>query len=612
MMFFIAACFAAAANALPSGELLAAQYRNVVVISDIHGDDMAFIRSLWIGYCKTIPEATPCPVSFADLRSLFDKALAGEALPDNVPLYKGGDTALVQMGDFLDRGPFGKRAISIFHQVSRIIGWHVLNLLGNHELIAMLNQDTYNMLIHKDDDIKRPEEITRGGSLYELLLESSLFMVRLNRPAGMEPFSYNDPSALFVHAGISEDWFEDKYRGFKESSAVVNVQAVNENLYRLLKKGDPDTLDRLLDHRSLLMSRSTADHRNEEEACSELYDMLYKFDVARVIVGHTPQVPHRRMATRCRGRFILTDIAMSRFFEQKDPSKLDGAHPHAMIIHLSPAGALESIKTFYTPSIADDAIFGGNIVLPSAKVLEQIQAHRAQHEVIADDQVQKILAEKDALEEHGDDKENDSPRNGPALRKKRKHEEDIQLRASRHIVYSDSDSEIRRAALGESQGFVITYARPDGPIAGLPQAIKNHYGTPGIKFVRRSSRRSTFFLETNNIDPLEDYEAFGYTLAAQLVDIVSAFHDGGICIGFEPVSEDFSDDQERWIKSFFTVDETGNALSLINMSRVSKCSNKKADAEKYFVTSTLMEYFNDEEDDEEAEEEIQLSDTVEA
>lgn len=97
------------------------------------------------------------------------------------------------------------------------------------------------------------------------------------------------------------------------------------------------------------------------------------------------------------------------------------------------------------------------------------------------------------------------------------------------------------------------------------------------------------------------------------MEIVSVFHDGGLFIGLEPVSEEFRDDQERGINSFFTIVETGIALSLIKMSRVSKFSNKKADAEKYFVTSTLMEYFNDVEDDKEEDEdkEIQLPDTVE-
>lgn len=83
---WLAAESAAALEAqLPSGEIDPTDYAKILVVSDIHGDDQAFIRSLWIGMHRVNKTET---ISLSALSVLFETAITTGVVPAT-PLYTG-------------------------------------------------------------------------------------------------------------------------------------------------------------------------------------------------------------------------------------------------------------------------------------------------------------------------------------------------------------------------------------------------------------------------------------------------------------------------------------------------------------------------------------------
>ena len=86
LLFAICAAFAAA---IPSGNLDSTVHSKVVVISDVHGDDLGFLKSLWIGLRSVNASET---ISFADFRAEFDFFLATQTT-QRPPLYAAAASA---------------------------------------------------------------------------------------------------------------------------------------------------------------------------------------------------------------------------------------------------------------------------------------------------------------------------------------------------------------------------------------------------------------------------------------------------------------------------------------------------------------------------------------
>ena len=129
------------------GHFDSSQFSHIAVIPDVHGDAEYFIHSLWLAFQKI--EATNLkPVPRAKLRKrFFDqiKAVADTVefpsghprirpLPPTLSMF-GNKVALVQLGDIMDRGPQSLYSYKILASIETAIGWKVIQLAGNHDLM---------------------------------------------------------------------------------------------------------------------------------------------------------------------------------------------------------------------------------------------------------------------------------------------------------------------------------------------------------------------------------------------------------------------------------------------------------------------------------------------
>lgn len=66
------------------------------------------------------------------------------------------------------------------------------------------------------------------------------------------------------------------------------------------------------------------DQKRFDDICTEVKQILTRFRVSRMIVGHTPQASKRREVF-CGGRFVVADVTMSRGFRT-------GGQPMALVL----------------------------------------------------------------------------------------------------------------------------------------------------------------------------------------------------------------------------------------------------------------------------------------
>jgi hypothetical protein len=75
--------------------------------------------------------------------------------------------------------------------------------------------------------------------------------------------------------------------------------------------------------------------------CLLLGALLQHIHVSRVIVGHTPDTEDNKTRTYCDSKFIIIDVAMSRWMSDK-------GQPYALIMKFSPDGQrIESLTSHY-------------------------------------------------------------------------------------------------------------------------------------------------------------------------------------------------------------------------------------------------------------------------
>lgn len=604
LIIFQALCLAAESAAaleaeLPSGEIDPTEFAKIVVVSDIHGDDQGFIRSLWVGMHRVNKTET---ISLSALSVLFETALTTGVVPA-APRYTGEDTMMIQMGDFIDRGPFGKKCLNIYLLVPIIIGWSIRNLYGNHEMLALTGLN-YKELIHPAEDIDRKVDFVKGADLYQKILDNSLMMVRIGTPENIAFGAHNDPSTLFVHAGIDMEWFS-QFPGFSDPKMSVKIDGFNTYFRRLIRDGTRYHVVSVLGaNSSLLMTRYMSRHPIEAEMCEQVLRVLIKFDVSRLVVGHTPQIPHRTVTTRCNGQLLLTDVAMSRWMltESHEPADLNGGAPHAIIMSLD-KGALTAIEAFYTESVATTEIFGGHVIPPPAEVEVVAAALRA----LAQAPVQR---REELPQEEDVDKENQLPQR---ISGRKRRMQDTSVNPTGAVVLSMGGAVLTPAQMGFLSGFHFSFPSVEmlHDLEYIEAELKigpeerRHYGIPVIHILppqgsRERPRRHEAFLETDSRIHLPSYDRFGYLLSQQLEEITQFFHSFDVCIGFLPVDDGYEDNHERWVRSFFSVDESGNNLNLINLSRVNRrCQKKDIGEELLFVQGSLRDYTREESDEEE-------------
>ena len=309
------------------GHIDPSSFKNIVIIPDIHGDLDSLIKALWIAF-RDVETA----ISLEEFQQHMDAFYKGGPKPARLS-SKPDETIVVQLGDIVDRGPFGLESLNIIDTLEESIGWRTVRLYGNHEILS--NQGKSDAYIHPDERTTfdqyfqtanaRVTEFASGGSLWKRITEKFLIAARVAPSSDPDDVSnelthdgvlpLSSASTLFVHGGMDSHWI-DQVEPLLPSDPKELIKRLNE--LTLTAFTDPDseecavTVDKFEQRTSPVWTRDLA-QLDQDYVCRRLLPRVLKqFKVARVILGHTPQFD-RQMKSLCHSRLILADAAMSRW-----------------------------------------------------------------------------------------------------------------------------------------------------------------------------------------------------------------------------------------------------------------------------------------------------------
>jgi hypothetical protein len=330
-----------------SQEISSGSFTDVLVIADVHGDSEAFLRSLWVGFRSIHPDSD---CDWACFQDAFDPWSASEPLSDR------DDVAVVQIGDLVDKGPYTKECIRIARSIEAVIGWPALLLFGNHELnhiegVLLENAGIANPHvaydIHAEDDdlcnqTQRAAIFGRDSETFQFMINNFQSVVRLDSPRVRA-------RTLFVHASIDLGWIENNL-GLKDWKSVSEINAA---VRKILETGSWIDIDRLSKGPIEARSKSFFWNRSfweDPDVCSRIDIILDRFNVSRIIVGHTPA---EAVTTKCNNKIIALDAALSRWVRLgKVPiaeAPAEYANPTVLVLRLDPATEdLDSIEVYHS------------------------------------------------------------------------------------------------------------------------------------------------------------------------------------------------------------------------------------------------------------------------
>ena len=284
------------------GELIADKFKHVVVISDIRGNSEMFLASLY-GAMSVVESGIEPAVRFDQFKELFNRAINGDVLEGVVPLASPavGEVALIQLGDLVggDAGPESMiQCMDIALKFQTVIGWTVLLLQGDHELMLTLNRKSNYTGV---DDFGKFGVDRMRTAVVERMGKIGLAVAKVAGGHGdMAPGDMRNPNTLFAHGGIFYPWFSlTMGRGNQD---VCNINY----LFQLTVERDP-SVGLWTTHDSPIASSYygySGDHLCE----GIIRPALHYFNVARIVVGHMPLLAEsgRGAMTFCNGQLIVT------------------------------------------------------------------------------------------------------------------------------------------------------------------------------------------------------------------------------------------------------------------------------------------------------------------
>lgn len=305
------------------------RYDYVVSIPDVHGDLEGLLRTLWI--VKIEIDGSDSGGTFDAFKGIFNGKLQNgveQVLSPILPTVKR--VLMIQTGDIVDRGAASLSCYKAIWLAESILGWDLINLIGNHEVMSMAGEaDSY---AHPSDVAEfgslkaRRAAFANGGPLWKKITDTFLFMVRVRMG--------ESDSTLFLHAGLDARWMSRFSKDFS------NLSEVNEKLLSELRKNPSSQV--LVSSGSPIWTRDLA-QGSEKSVCErQLPKVLEMAKVKRMVVGHTPQ-RSLTTASRCDATLILADVAMSRWMGS---GKF--GNPSALIFQLGDGGnRLDRIYNVY-------------------------------------------------------------------------------------------------------------------------------------------------------------------------------------------------------------------------------------------------------------------------
>jgi hypothetical protein len=240
--------------------------RRIIAVGDVHGD-------------------------LAQLRAVLEMA---NVINDEAQWIDRSNTVVVQVGDLLDRGPHDKGVLDFMMQLQAEAPTHggkVVSILGNHELMNVMNQVHY---VHPESveffegAANRKRQFSTEGVYGQWIRQNPLLHV--------------EGSTLFVHAGLSPQF------------AVKGVEALNKEAREALSQKSLRNLDRTAlfgVHGPIWTRLLITDAMNGR--CKDVTESLALLPgVERMVVGHTPQ-RSGRVETYCDDTLIAVDVGLSKW-----------------------------------------------------------------------------------------------------------------------------------------------------------------------------------------------------------------------------------------------------------------------------------------------------------
>ncbi len=372
---------------LLEGNFDPANFKFVVVIPDIHGDLNSLLRSLYMAYELT--ESTAMISSYREFAAVVMDAVEKTRKRENhqtsklpnffsglwspissihpivegaenygyiTPLSsRGNEVLLVQLGDVVDRGPHSQSCLVLMRILDKLTGWKVAQLYGNHEIMSRLRRTSYihpaeaKMIAKNSQSIWGRLSLARSypgmgknEPVWNRLTESALLVARLGILGEAEQY----PAAtLFVHGGI-EFRFLEQFMNYPRRPSQFDKMNLVDRLNHLAQWMLSELSGReisawLGSPGSPLWTRAFRE-RSSEFVCSTVLPQIQaEFQVARVIVGHTPTW-NRRVRSMCDGQLIMADTGLSQWMFKDEPT----ANPTVLLMELD-GRSLRRMDAYY-------------------------------------------------------------------------------------------------------------------------------------------------------------------------------------------------------------------------------------------------------------------------
>ena len=359
------------------------QFSHIAVIPDVHGDAEYFIHSLWLAFQKIEPHDSRRvkvmqlkKLFYGQIRAVADSVEFPSGNPSLEPLPPilstlGNRVALIQLGDIMDRGPQSLYSYKILASIEPAIGWKVVQLAGNHDLMI------YNPSLQASPEIpkypyfargfdlrynRRPTDISNsdaeimfspGGPLSDYIIRKDLIVARIGTPLSVGDSEYvidpRSPDTLFVHAGLDLIWANDFLKNIEKRGDWTQLVSLLNQQERASFERDLANAGSLAnDDEGPLFVRKIpeADDIDGTAECPRLEYLMKRLHVSRVIVGHTPDREGHTTREYCGSRFVVTDVAMSRGMSTN-------GQPYALLLTLGNEGrSLDSMVAHYDHPMA--------------------------------------------------------------------------------------------------------------------------------------------------------------------------------------------------------------------------------------------------------------------
>ena len=242
----------------------------------------------------------------------------------------GGTDRVVQLGDVIDKGPYGKMIMELLRNLTvqaEAAGGQFVNLLGNHEI--------ENLCGESPEREHLPEEISSYGGQDNRTAAFSHGGRQGDYLRGLKAVHVTQ-GTFFVHGGLLP-----KYAHYSpdEINQMIQRAIQNDNWTHplVVPKGDGPVCG----HGQAKTILETGD-------CSTVHESLRLLGLDRFIVGHSVLRSPSTIRHYCGGRWIMIDTMISRWEE------MDVAYRgHVSAVELLPDG---NVKDLYVTERVEDLV----------------------------------------------------------------------------------------------------------------------------------------------------------------------------------------------------------------------------------------------------------------